>query len=163
MAVRKGNVHSPLRWSLAASCAEFGVHEDTVLQRLTRAGEKSGLDGCWSTAQITGVVFGDLNSQRIRETSARADHWRLRVRALQSELLNRADLELALASVFTSIRQIIDTSSEMSRRVKSDVLGAISQVPIVVKDVAARQNRELGGDRKPTKNGEEEAEAVDAA
>ena len=160
MSAHRGNLPTaPFRWPLGAVEREFKLAGETIKRRLEAAGEKAGEDGCFSTEQLLRSIYGSLENERIRETSARADHWQLRVRALKGELLDREALELGLGSVFVAIRQILESAPGLPRTTKADILSAISATPVVIKGVAARQVRQLRGEKQPKKEESEKAAA----
>jgi hypothetical protein len=142
MPPKLGNVPSPLRWSVPSIGHEFGVSLETVRKRLSVAGEEAGSDGCFDTGQVIASLFGSINFERQRETKERADHWSLRNGALRGELLDKDALNHGLSGVFAAISQIIQ-SAPVPVTTKNDVLAACGRIPIVVRDVAARQRKQI--------------------
>ena len=62
-----------LRWNLERASVEFSLNPRTLSQRIHRAAIKPDKDGKFSTAQICAAVFGDIQGQRLRKTTAEAD------------------------------------------------------------------------------------------
>jgi len=62
-----------LRWNLNKAALEFGKDQKTISRGIKRLGLEPGTDGKFSTAQICAAVFGDIQGQRLRKTTAEAD------------------------------------------------------------------------------------------
>jgi phage terminase Nu1 subunit (DNA packaging protein) len=124
--------------------------------RLREGGERPDAGGCWSTAQVIGVCFSDLHSEKVRETRERADALGLKNAAARSELLPRASLEAAFLAIAAAIAQTIQGSG-LSKASQADVMRSISAIPIVIRDVAASQSR--NGNNGADHNGEKPKKA----
>jgi hypothetical protein len=152
---KKTNIpEEPLRWSVDAAAHEFGCAPETMRKRLTAAHEAAGEDKCYSTSQIVSALFGSHAFERQRETRERADNWAIRNGALRGELLEKNALNHGLSAVFTAITEIIRTAP-MPAQTRNDVMETLGRIPIIVRDVATRQRRQIHLQPDDGPNGEE--------
>lgn len=57
----RGNLPSTAcRWTSTAAAKEFSITEPTLGTKLNQAKEYPGADGCYTTGQMTRVIYGDL-------------------------------------------------------------------------------------------------------
>ena len=106
----KGRPFDPIRWTLERASREFGMDKKTLSGRVKRAGILPGPDGNWSTAQIAAAVFGDLESERIRETRSKADLNEQKLATEQNRLVDRDDFARTWQDRFLSMVRIIKSS-----------------------------------------------------
>lgn len=92
----------------------------------------------------------EYEKARISEISTRARFYRLKVEKLEGELLDRKIMIAELTGIFGAIREII-LASDMTTRQKSDCLRNLTEIPIVVANVAAKQKEDK--DDTITQNG----------
>jgi hypothetical protein len=146
-----------LHWDLHSAAREFSTSVDTIRKRLVAIKESPDESKCYSTGQLVHAIFGSLQAARLKEVEERGTNLQLKNQALRSELLDRSLLMQALGNVFVSINHII-SSSALPRQARTDILEAIASVPVLVRGVAERQNRQLR-----IQEPEEEEEAKDVA
>jgi phage terminase Nu1 subunit (DNA packaging protein) len=155
MPALKGNLPlDVLRWNLHKAAREFETTAETLKKRLASVDEEADADDCWSTSQIVKALFSSPAFERTREVKERADHWSLRNGALRGELLEKEALNRGLSTVFTTIAEIIRTAP-VPAQTRTDVLETLGRIPIVVRDVAARQRRQIHLQPDAGPNGEE--------
>jgi hypothetical protein len=111
MAKKHSSVTPGLRWSAETAGLEFGFHPATVRSRLLSEGMVPGIDGLFSTQQITSTMYGNLHKQRLRRTTADADGKELANRALQGQYTKTVEIERSLEKCFMVIRQELLASS----------------------------------------------------
>ena len=133
-----------LRWDLRSAAAEFSCSVETLRKRLIVSKEVAGEDRCFSTGQLLRASFGSIHVARLTEIEERGQNWKIRNSALRAELLDRQALTQGLGAVFVAIRQIV-TSSTLPPKEKTDLLNTIAGVPVIVKNVAQRQVKQLRG------------------
>jgi hypothetical protein len=124
--------------------------------RLEEAGQQPGADGCWSTEQIAGALFGSLFAQKVKKLAAEADLAVMEAEAMRGESLPRVELVRVLALVVNAMRQIIE-HSRLSLEDKNNLFRELSSIPVVVAEVAETQSRALSRRSRRSTNGEEES------
>jgi len=100
-----------LRWSLNSASLEFAVDRATLTRRLRAASIEPGPDGKYTTAEIIAGAFGDLERERIRETSAAADLREMKRDELKGLLLPKDEVMAHFMEIGTAIRQTIENSA----------------------------------------------------
>jgi hypothetical protein len=93
-----------MKWTIHKAAAEWGVDRRTLAKRLTGAGLKVERNSQFTTQEITQAIVGDLNSERIRETRARADLLELERREKQRELVSLTEVQKMIFESFQPIR-----------------------------------------------------------
>jgi hypothetical protein len=83
----------------------------------------------------------EYEKARILEISTRAQFYRLKVEKLSGELLDRRIVIAEFTAIFAAIREIILASS-MTTREKNDCLRNLTEIPLVLANVAAKQKEE---------------------
>jgi hypothetical protein len=73
----------------------------------------------------------EYEKSRVEEISARAALYRLKLRKLTGELLDRKLVMIEFTAMFTSIREII-LGSKLSHCEKTDLLHSLSEIPVVL-------------------------------
>jgi len=82
----------------------------------------------------------EYEKTRITEIGARAALYRLKFQKLNGQVLDWKLLVGELTAIFSSIREIILASS-MTKREKDDCLRNLAEIPVVLENVAAKQNK----------------------
>jgi hypothetical protein len=89
-----------IRWTLENAGSEFGCDSKTLASRIKRAGITAGKDGMFSTRDIAAAVFGDIESEKLRETRHRANLLEIEEQEKRRESIPAAQvLELWSATV----------------------------------------------------------------
>jgi len=154
------NVSHPIRWNVEAAGREFDWHFDTLKKKLIQAEQIPAADGSYSTKQICCALFGDIASERLRKTREEADHMALKNAVLRCELLPKALITQAMENIFVTIRQLIEASS-MSTIEKKDLMDAIFNWPVAVRNVEQKVTKEIKFAKAAEENGENGSEAAD--
>src|SRR5215469_18151050 len=142
--VANSNVPSvPLRWSVARAGAEFDIAQQTLERKLRDAQVYPDAGGCYSTKQITEGIFGSLFRERLRRITEEADKVAIANQVARGELLNRAELTRAMAQVADAIVSVIRNSG-LSRFDQEQIQKNLAGIPLVIKDVARRQDKRRG-------------------
>src|SRR6185369_16203624 len=79
--------HTGKRWSISEASGEFGIHRDALSKRLRVAGILAGVDGAFSTKQITNAIYGDFDAQHLKRETALARIAELKQGELEHSLL----------------------------------------------------------------------------
>jgi hypothetical protein len=111
-----------LRWTIETASREFGPDHKTLRRRLVAADQLPGEDGKYSTAQIVGVIFGDLYRQKLRLVREQADKLADENQARRDDLYE-ADVILhqVYPALFSAIRDVIK-ASKLTENEKADIL-----------------------------------------
>jgi hypothetical protein len=153
MGVNSNLPGEPLRWPIDRAAREFGVQKSTLAKRLALVKEKPHpVTQTYSTHQITIALYGDIQSERLREVKERADNLMLKNGALRGELLEREVITKAGEEMLIAARALIETSS-MPRNEKNDFLENLASWPVAVRDVAKRQTRQIHIRRESEESG----------
>lgn len=115
-------INPALRWTIETASREFGPDHKTLRRRLIAAEELPGEDGKYSTAQIVGVIFGELHRQKLRLVREQADKLADENKARRDDLYE-ADVILykAYPALFSAIRGKI-AASKLTDNEKADIL-----------------------------------------
>jgi hypothetical protein len=140
--IRSNVTEAPLKWTVRAIAREFKLAENTVSRKLSESKQSPDSKGVYATSQVTAALYGDLSAERLRELKGRADNWELKNRALIGELLDREELEKTLGQLFVSFKSAIESTS-MTREEKTATLEVLASWPVVVKETAAQQSKQL--------------------
>lgn len=104
-------------------------------------------------------LHDDLATARLREVKERADNLMLKNAVLRGELLERSEMTKAGEAFMISIKALVETFSSLSRTEKESLLEAMAGWPVVVKNVAERQAKQIRlKPEKEPQNGHEEAD-----
>jgi hypothetical protein len=96
----------------------------------------------------------EYEAARIREVTSHAELFEMRIQKLRGELLDRKLIEADLAHIFSSIRGIV-VASKLDLRDKTDILNNLASIPVILENVAQKQNSTAEG-ATTTENGHEE-------
>ena len=144
------NIPSPLKWSISAAAAEFGLTRMTLRKLLAAVGARPDGGACYTTGQITEAIYGSLHVEKVaiaRETRRKLF---LENEASEGSLVNKVVLMEMFAGIADSMCSRI-RSSGLSRDEQSDLLRELSSVPVAINAIATAQsrlppNRRHGGD-----------------
>lgn len=109
------------------AAGEFGINPRTLTARIKQSGLVPGDDGKYSTKDISIAVFGDLERERIRLTSAEADAQEMKNRTLAGELVNVEEFRKDYAEVYVEMVRII-RGSGLSETEQDTLLKALSKI-----------------------------------
>jgi hypothetical protein len=87
------------------------MHRDTLTKYLRREGIHPGPDGKFSTQEIVKGVYGDLRSEQVRETRARADRLELELARERKQVIPAPRVLSFLENVFVAVKMKILGSS----------------------------------------------------
>lgn len=131
----RGNVPTPTRWGLYTAGREFRVAEETLASKLNEASEHPGEDGCYTTAQITKVLWDSLLAEKFKKLKAETAKVELENAILRGEYVAKAELQNRLGQIADGILQIIKASG-LAKEAQDDLQWQIASIPVVVKDAA---------------------------
>lgn len=89
--------------------AEFGPDRRTIATRIRAAGVLPGPDGKFSTADVSGAIYGDYEIQRARKMAEDADAQALANARTRHELIDKADFMHRWETIYAAMRQKILT------------------------------------------------------
>jgi hypothetical protein len=101
---------APIRWTVHRAADEFGLDRHALSGRLKRSDECPGPDNLFSTQQICRVVFGDLESERIREVRSKADLNEQQLRKQAGQLVDVEDFARRYDPIFTNFVRVVKSS-----------------------------------------------------
>lgn len=101
----KGTAGTARSITLAAAAYEFAIPRATLRRKLNAAGIPIGDGELYTVAQIHSALMGSLESERIRETRARADLLELERSEKQRDLVPMGEVDTILVSTHLPIRQ----------------------------------------------------------
>ncbi len=96
-----------VRWTMPQAASEFDIHAATLAKRIKTAGIEPGTDGKWSTVQICAAVFGDMDSEKLRETRHKANLLELEEKEKRRQLVPIDDVGRVWDSVVIALRQAV--------------------------------------------------------
>ena len=106
-----------IKWTLLRAATEFGVARETLRRGLRQLAIDVETDATYTTKQIFTALAGDLKTERIRETRARADLLERERREKDRELVPLAEVLSMVNSSHLPIRQRLNSlPSEMCKR-----------------------------------------------
>jgi hypothetical protein len=94
-------------------------------------------------------MFGDLYGAKLRTQNERAEKLRIENAVTRGNLLNRAALSAAFATIADAVSARIMACSELSRAAREDILKDIVTWPLALREVAharTKVRRADGGD-----------------
>lgn len=116
-----------VRWTQEHAASEFGINPRTLSARIKQLGILPGDDDRYSTKDIASAVYGDLERERIRLTSAEADAQEAKNKVEAGELINAEEFRKDYAAVAVEIvRQI--RNSNLSEADQDAILSALAKV-----------------------------------
>jgi hypothetical protein len=80
----------------------------------------------------------DYESARVDEIGSRAAFYKLKIKRLNGEVIDRKLLIIELSAQYTAIREII-LGSKMTQREKEDLLRQLASIPIVLTSTSVDQ------------------------
>ena len=102
-----------IRWGIERAAAEFSIDRKTLAKRLVAMGERgmAGPDTCFSTIQICGAVYGDLQIAKIRRAQADAELSELELKRQSALVVLTSDVVSAWAKITQAVRLRISETS----------------------------------------------------
>src|SRR5215469_8363697 len=131
-----------LRWSIDRASREFKLAPNTLRKYLHQADAEPDEGGCYSTAQITNAIFGDLRAERLRKERELTRKYQLENQITEGSVLDRAELARTFALIADAMVSRINSATEVPRNVREDILRDLSTWPDAIKETVARQNAE---------------------
>ena len=110
----KGQKHvAGVRWGIERAASDFAIDRKTLAKRLVAMGERGavGADGCFSTIQICGAVYGDLQIAKIRRAQADAELSELELKRQSALVVLTSDVVSAWAKITQAVRLRISETS----------------------------------------------------
>ena len=141
MAVSYSNIPvEPLRWSIERAAPEFKLAEMTLRRQLGSIGARPDAGGCFSTAQITEALFGDLHAERVRLTRAQCRKVALHNAITTGTVVDRSMLMAGLAAIADAMVSRI-RASNLDRLAQDDLLKELAGVGTVLEGVIKEQSK----------------------
>jgi hypothetical protein len=139
-----------LRWSIDAASPEFRISRMTLRKYLADIGARPDPAGCYSTAQITAALYGDLHTARVR--LARAQHRRISLAnaVTSGSVVDRSMLAAGLAAIADAMTARV-RASNLDRMAQDDLLKELAGTGSVLERVIREQSA-----LRRQHNGEEE-------
>lgn len=103
----QGRRWEPTRWSISQAASEFGADHRSLTRKLTQSSAEPGSDGRYSTAQIIAALYGDRESEELREIREKADKLAIANRKARGELIPAESVYAWAEGIFIAIRQAI--------------------------------------------------------
>ena len=155
MAVSYSNIPvEPLRWSIERAAPEFKLAEMTLRRQLGSIGARPDAGGCFSTAQITEALFGDLHAERVRLTRAQCRKVALHNAITTGTVVDRSMLLAGLAAIADAMVARI-RASPLDRLAQEDLLKELAGTGVVLDNVVREQSA-LRRDRRHDGDGEDD-------
>jgi hypothetical protein len=133
----------PLRWSVAAAGREFDVAQQTLERKLRDAQVFPDAGGAYTTKGIARAIYGSLFAERLRRITEEADRVAMMNQVARGELLERRDLERAMAAVAEGIIGVIENSG-LSRADQDEIRRNMSSFRVIVQEQARSQDKRRG-------------------
>jgi phage terminase Nu1 subunit (DNA packaging protein) len=121
-----------IRWTQEHAAAEFGINPRTLSARIKQLSIEAGKDRCYSTKQIATAVYGDLERERIRLTSAEADSQERENLVELGQLIDIAEFKKDFAPIYVDMVRLI-RSSPLTDPDQDALLAAISKLHLITK------------------------------
>jgi hypothetical protein len=151
----KSNVPAAaLRWSIDRAALEFKLARGTLRKSLGSIGAKPDAGGCFSTGQITEALFGSMHIEKLGTQRELRRKLELENRITTASVLDKKALMAGLSQLADSMVARVMSHTELPRELLEDFLRDISELPVIVADVATRQSRLPRGGKH---DGDEEA------
>ena len=119
----------PRKWTLRDAEAEFPIHRDTLAKRLLKAGEEPDAEGCYTTKQICGVVYGDEEQAKQRKAIAEADLAEMERDERAGLLLPGDVVEGVWQDAIAHMRAVVD-GLELSDEGRRRLLATLREIPL---------------------------------
>lgn len=110
-----------IRWTMEQAAAEFGLNPRTLSARIKQLSIVPGTDSKFSTKEMARAVFGDLEMERIRKTSAEADQIEMENKEARGDLVNVEEFCKDYDRVLLGMKRIIK-SSKLPEADQDDIL-----------------------------------------
>lgn len=109
------------------ACGEFGINPRTLSGRIKQLGILPGDDGKYSTKEIAAAVYGDLEREKIRLTSAEADAQEVKNRVQAGELVDVEEFKRFYAAIYVEMVRIIRAST-LSETDQDNLLTSLAKI-----------------------------------
>lgn len=120
-----------LRWNLQLASREFGTNRETLERRRRAQSIEPGEDGCYSTAQIVAMVFGQTKVEADTQLAiTRKAEIELGMEVTRKERLPILDHREILSTAFSNVRGII-MASRLEDQAKDDILTELREAALV--------------------------------
>lgn len=106
-----GRPRKVIRWTVEWAASEFGINPRTLSARLKQNGATGGDDLKFSTKQIATAIYGDLEREKIRLTSAEADAQERENKLAIGELIEVAEIQRRFAPIMVELVRIVRASA----------------------------------------------------
>ena len=136
-----------LKWTVEIAAREFGPSIPTLRKLLNKSGVVADKDGLYTTTQITTAIYDSMSVEKLLTQRQLRKRLELENAITEATVLDRSALATRFATIADAMVHRI-MASELSRPAKDDLLRELSEIPVTISDVAARQSR------LPRSNGE---------
>ena len=96
-----------IQWTQEHAAAEFGINPRTLSARLKQLDIKPSDGKHYSTKQIATAVYGDLERERIRLTSAEANAQEVKNRVEAGELIDATEFRADYAPIYVEMVRLV--------------------------------------------------------
>ena len=110
-----------MRWTLNQASREFGVHREQLERRRRALSIEAGQDGCFSSQQVSAMLFGDKEAETIGKLAAERRQIELKNALTEGELISVAYVIRLAESFLVPVRQRI-LSSGLSEDERAEIL-----------------------------------------
>jgi hypothetical protein len=146
-----------LKWSLDRASREFKLAPNTLRKYLHQSDADPDEGGCYSTAQITNAIFGDLRAERLRKERQLTRRYTLENEITEGNLLDRHELMRTFSVIADAMVTRINSATELPRNVREDLLRDLATWPLAVEETVSRQTRYPRGRRDGQSSEDESA------
>jgi hypothetical protein len=119
---------APIRWSLERAASEFQINPRTLAKRCKARSVEPAEDGKFSTTQICAAVFGDMDSEKLREQHHIANMAARRDRREAGESLATQDVLDTWVNYLSHVRRIIQHDARIPMDSKHAILRELREV-----------------------------------
>jgi hypothetical protein len=150
----RGNVGlDPLAWTIESASREHRISSVTLRKYLRQSGIEPAEDGTYTTTQITGVLFGDIRSERLRTQREMTRRLRRENEVAEGALVSREGILQGFASLANAMTCHI-RASKLDRLEQDDLLRELADLPVIVTNAATgATNKQTGRRSRYSKNG----------
>lgn len=99
-----------IRWTQEHAASEFAINPRTLSARIKQLGITPGDDGRYSTKEMATAVFGDLEREKIRLTSAEADAQERENLLELGKLIDATEFEKDYAPIYVEMVRLVRSS-----------------------------------------------------
>ena len=117
----------PIRWTLQQAGAEFGIDPATLSNRLRAASIAAGDDKRFSTRQIVTAISADLDRQKTRNESAKADLTEMKRDLDERQFIPAEAARASMDKLRVGIMEVI-AASPLSEKQQAAIAGNLKRL-----------------------------------